>query len=81
MEDNLVDRKSAPREEPKPPPNPAQVEGDQTSARKYQNDQPHFPENEGLVKKNTREAADVEDGHGAEIEKERQAAAQRGRVT
>jgi hypothetical protein len=79
MEDALVDRKSAPQEQPKPP-NPASLEGDQTSARKYQNDQPHFPENEGLVGKSTREAADFEDEQGAEIEKERQAAAQRGRA-
>ena len=75
-----MDRKSAPGEEPKRQPNPARIEGDQTSARKFQRDQPHFPENEGLVRKNAREAAGVEGEQGAEIEKERQTAAQRGRV-
>ncbi len=75
-----MDRKSAPREDTKPPPNPARVEGDQTSARKYQDEQHSFPENEGLTKRNTREAPDIESSEGAEIEKERQAAAQRGRV-
>jgi hypothetical protein len=74
-----VDRKSAPREEPKPPPNPARIERDQTS-RKHQDEQHSFPENEGLVTPKTREAGDVESAEGAEIEKERQAAAQRGRV-
>jgi hypothetical protein len=79
MEEVLMGRKSP--QAPKPPPNPARVEGNETSARKFQKDQPDFPENEGLVRKNSREAADVEGARGAEVEKEREAAAQRGRIT
>jgi hypothetical protein len=79
MEEVLVDRKSVPREKPNPPPNPARIERDQTS-RQHRNEQKSFPENEGLVMGDTREAGDVESPKGAEAEKERVAAAQRGRV-
>ena len=79
MEDTLVDRKSAPPEQPKPRPNPARIERDGAS-RKRQDEQHSFPENEGLVRQKTREAGDIESGEGAEIELDREAAAQRGRV-
>jgi hypothetical protein len=80
MEEILMDRKSAPQEQPKPPPNPARIERDRTS-RKHQDEQHSFPENEGLVRRKTREAGDVESPEGAEIAREREAAAQRGRLT
>ena len=81
MEEILMDRKSAPRDEPKPPPNPSRIEGEPAPSRKHQKEQPHFPENEGLAGRKSRPAIDIEGGEGAELEKERQVAAQRGRVT
>jgi hypothetical protein len=76
MEEILMARKSAPRE-PKPAPD-SPGESDHVS-RKHQDEQHAFPENEGLVNKETREATDIE-GSGAKVGQERQAAAQRGRV-
>ncbi|HEY7799741.1 MAG TPA: hypothetical protein VIA80_13310, partial [Hyphomonadaceae bacterium] len=73
-------RKSAPLGEPKPQPNPAQIERGETSGKR-QDEQHAFPENDGLVRRKTREASDIESAEGAETEGEREAATKRGRVS
>jgi len=74
-----VDGKAAPQNEPKPPLHPVQSERGQAS-RDHQDEQNCFPEYVGRVRQQTRGAGDIETGEDAEIEKKRQAAAQRGRV-
>lgn len=80
-----MDNKRMPEPDPRRaapgPDGQVQGEGDYISARKYQKEQHQFAENEGLVKKKAREAADaIESVEGEELEKARQASAQRGRT-
>ncbi len=80
-----MDNKRTPEPDPRRvnpgPDGQVQGEGDYISARKYQKEQHQFAENEGLVKKKAREAADALDSvEGEDLESAREAAAQRGRT-
>ncbi len=77
-----MDNKRVPEPDPrraKPAPD-GEVQGDGVPDRMSQKKTRQFAENEGLVKKTTRDADGIESVEGDEVERARQAAAQRGRT-